>query len=135
MFGMSRNPTTAYAQVSVDSTVQTADPHRLILLLFDGATEAIIIAKAGISQNDIPGKCAAISKAIGIIGDGLRASLDIESGGNLAEQLAALYDYMVQRLLRANLNNDIGALDEVAVLLAEIRGAWAEIAPAKVAAA
>jgi flagellar protein FliS len=135
MFGMSRNPTTAYAQIGVDSAVQTADPHQLILLLFDGAIEAINLAKAGLANGDISGKGAALSKAIGIISNGLQASLDSEAGGELAHQLDALYEYMVQRLLWANLKNDVGALNEVSALLSEIRGAWAEISPPKVEAA
>ncbi|MBL8881253.1 MAG: flagellar protein FliS, partial [Phycisphaerales bacterium] len=50
-------------------------------------------------------------------------------GGELAERLHALYDYMVLRLLRANLDNDLRALEEVAALLEEIHGAWREISP------
>lgn len=129
MFGSARNPASAYAQVGVDSAVQSADPHRLILLLFQGAESATALAKEGIKQNNLLAKSQAISKGIDIITNGLMASLDREAGGDLAGKLAALYEYMSTRLLHANLKNDIAALDEVGMLLAEIRSAWEEITP------
>ena len=135
MFGMSRNPAAAYAQVSTDIVVETADPHRLILMLFDGACTAIVMARAHLARKEIAEKGVAISRAIDIIDNGLLASLDIKAGGELAERLAALYRYIVQRLLWANLKNDEAALDECLNLLGEIHSAWAEIAPGKQAAA
>lgn len=131
MFGSARNPVSAYAQVGVDSAVNSADPHRLILLLFQGAESAIALAKEAIKQNNIPAKAQALSKGMDIITNGLLASLDREAGGDLAEKLAALYEYMSTRLLYANLKNDTPALEEVALLLAEIRGAWEEITPGR----
>ena len=74
-------------------------------------------------------KGEAISKAIDIIGNGLKVSLDLEQGGEIAARLDALYDYLVLRLLHANLDNDLPALEEVAALLEEIHGAWREISP------
>ena len=127
MFGSSQSPIKAYAQVGVDSAVQSADPHRLILLLFEGAESAIAIAKAAISQKNMQSKSIAIGKAVDIINDGLNASLNKEAGGDLAKKLSALYDYMCARLLYANLKSDLSALEEVADLLGEIHGAWAEI--------
>jgi flagellar protein FliS len=127
MFGSSRNPVTAYAQVGVDSAVQSADPHRLIILLFEGAESAIAIALAAIEQNNLQAKSQAIGKAIDIINDGLNASLNKEAGGDIAAKLSALYDYMCARLLYANLKNDVAALNEVNALLNEIHGAWSEI--------
>jgi flagellar protein FliS len=129
MFGMMRSPAESYATVGIDVAVETADPHRLILMLFDGAIAATTIAKMHMEQGDIPQKGAKISKAIELINSGLRASLDMESGGLLAERLAALYDYMVQRLFWANVQNEPGALDEVTTLLSELRDAWSQIAP------
>lgn len=129
MFGSSRNPVSAYAQVSVDSAVNSADPHRLILLLFQGAESGISLAKESIRQNNLGAKAQAISHSIDLINNGLAASLDQDAGGDIAAKLAALYEYMTIRLLHANLKNDIGALDEVSLLLSEIRSAWEEIAP------
>jgi flagellar protein FliS len=127
MFGSTFNPVTAYAKVGVDSAVTSADPHRLILLLFEGAESAIAIAKAAIEQKNLMAKSQAIGKAVDIINDGLNASLNKEAGGDLAYKLSALYDYMCSRLLYANLKSNVAALDEVNELLSEIHGAWTEI--------
>lgn len=135
MFGMMRNPAESYAKVGVDAAVETADPHRLILMLFDGATAAISLARIHTANGQIAEKGASISKAIDLINNGLAASLDKEAGGELAERLAALYDYMVQRLLFANLKNSLAALDEVSELLTSLRDAWAQIANKEQAAA
>lgn len=129
MFGSPRNPVAAYASVGIETSVPTADPHKLILLLFEGARAAISAAKLQMAQGAIAEKGSAISKAIDIITNGLKASLDIDAGGDLALKLDALYDYMAQRLLWANLKNDAAALDEVLQLLGELHGAWIEIAP------
>lgn len=128
MFGQSLNPAAAYADIGLESSVRSADPHRLILLLFQGAESGIALAKESIRQENLFAKSQAISKAIDIINNGLLASLD-RSVGDLSEKLAALYEYMTARLLHANLKNDVAALEEVAYLLAEIRSAWEEIAP------
>lgn len=135
MFGMMRNPTASYTTVAVDVAIETADPHRLVLMLFDGAIVAIHASKVQMAEGNIALKGSNISKAIDIIINGLKASLDMASGGELAERLAALYDYMTQRLLWANLKNEPAALDEVLGLLNELRGAWEQIAPSKQAAA
>lgn len=127
MFGTRLNPVNAYAKVGIETAVSTASPHQLIVLLFEGARQAIIVARSGIESGDVPRKGAAITKAIDIILNGLRASLNLEEGGSLAQNLYALYDYMARRLLHANLNNDTAALDEVLHLLGEIHGAWVSI--------
>lgn len=129
MFGMMRSPTQTYATVSVDAAVETADPHRLILMLFDGAIAAVALARIHMKAEEIEQKGLAISKAINLISSGLHASLDIEAGGELAERLSALYEYMTQRLLFANLKNSLAALDEVYELLVGLRDAWSQIAP------
>lgn len=127
MFGQRSNPISAYSRVSLETTVQGADPHRLILLLFEGARSAIITAQYAIEQKDAATRGSALSKAIDIINNGLRASLDIEAGGDIAVKLSALYEYMCTRLLYANLRNDAAIISEVANLLAEIHDAWAAI--------
>lgn len=131
MFGSSSNPANAYAALSTDSAVHSADPHRLVLLLFEGAENALALAKIHIEQGNVAARGAAISKAIDIISNGLKASLDIQQGGELAERLAALYDYMVSRLLWANMKNDTPTLVEVQSLLGEIHEAWRMIEPGK----
>ncbi len=131
MFGMMRSPAQSYAKVGIEAAVESSDPHRLILMLFDGAITAVSLAKIHMDAGDIPQKGMAISKAIDLVTNGLLASLDMESGGDLAGRLAGLYDYMAQRLLFANLKNSAAALDEVSELLTSLRDAWAEIAPGK----
>ncbi len=127
MFGGFGNRAAAYAKVGVETGVNTADPHKLILMLFDGALLQIRTAGIAIGNRDIPAKGTAISKAIEIIINGLKVSLDMNAGGELAQRLSALYDYMSERLLYANLHNSQPALDEVAGLLSTLREAWASI--------
>jgi flagellar secretion chaperone FliS len=127
MFGIASKRAASYASIGVDTGVSTADPHKLILMLFDGAVLAISSAAVALADEDTPRKGQNISKAIDIITNGLKVSLDMDSGGELAVRLAALYDYMVERLLYANLNNSRPALDEVAGLLRDLRDAWQQI--------
>ena len=117
----------AYKSVDVDTRVLAASPHQLIMMLFDGALTALAQAKAYMQSRNIPGQGAAISKAITIIDDGLKVSLDEKSGGKLAKDLKDLYDYLSLRLLSANLKSDPAILDEVSGLLQELSGAWREI--------
>ncbi len=117
----------AYQQVDLETAVQSADPHRLILMLFDGALLAIAQAEVAIEQRNIPKRAAAINKAIAIVIEGLRASLDMEVGGELADRLAALYEYIAERLMQANASNQTAPLKECASLLRTLREAWAEM--------
>jgi flagellar protein FliS len=99
-------------------------------MLYDGALRAIADAGAHVDAGRIPDKGVAISKAIAIIDEGLKASLDRRNGGAMTDQLLELYDYMSRRLLLASVRNERGGLDEVAALLTELRGAWAAIGEA-----
>ena len=124
----SSNSAQTYAKVGVETAVAAADSHQLIVMLFDGALLAIAKAEGFMRQGMIAEKGEAISRAIDIISNGLKASLDFSAGDELAGRLAALYDYMGVRLVHANLKNDLGALQEVSRLLGEIKSAWGEIA-------
>jgi len=117
----------AYQSVAVQTSVATADPHRMTLLLYDGAIEAIRLAQAHMGTRRIAAKCEAIGKAVCILEEGLKASVDRKVGGELAERLVALYEYITLRLLQANLRNDRKALDEAQTLLSDLRSAWAQI--------
>lgn len=119
----------AYAKVGIETGLEAADPHRLILMLFEGALLATVDAKRHMLAGDLAGKGESISKAIMIIDDGLRASLDLRAGGALAHNLRALYSYMSQRLVMASAGNDAAMVDEVHKLLSELRAAWASIKP------
>lgn len=124
-----RSATNAYAAVGLETGVASAAPHRLIQLLFEGALLAIAQAKQAIARGDVAEKGRAISKAIQIVEEGLKASLD-DRGGELSGQLRGLYDYMSRRLLFASLRNNTDALNEVSALLGEIKDAWMAITPA-----
>lgn len=124
-----KTATKAYAAIEIESGVHAADPHKLIVMLYQGALLAIANAKNAMLRNDIAAKGQSISKAIQIIDDGLRASLDKNVGGQLALNLDALYGYMCVRLLAASANNDTAPLDEVTRLLGELKGAWDSIRP------
>jgi flagellar protein FliS len=107
--------------------VRSASPHQLILMLFEGALLSIAIAEQKMKEGRMNEKGLAISRAIDIIGQGLQASLDMQVG-ELAANLSALYEYMIQRLVFANQHNQPKVLQEVAGLLRELKGAWEEIA-------
>lgn len=127
MFGTMKRGVNAYANVDLETGIASASPHKLIVMLYDGALVALRTARANMAANNIPAKGVAISKAITIIDNGLRVSLDKEAGGTIAENLDALYDYMSRRLFQANLQNDVAIVDEVHGLLSDLRGAWAAI--------
>lgn len=124
MFGPKHSGVQAYAKVGIETGVTAASPHKLIVMLYDGALVSVAAAIRHMREGNIPEKGAAISKAITIIDSGLRASLDKKVGGDIAQGLDALYEYMGQRLLQANLKNQIELLEEVQRLLSELRDAW-----------
>jgi len=124
MFGLARNPKQAYASVGIETDIATANPVKLVIMLYDGAILALASARAAIEQGDVPTRGQRISKAIEIISDGLKSSLDHQAGGELADRLAALYDYMCSRLIYANANANVPAIDEVVALLTELKSAW-----------
>lgn len=132
MNAATRNALNAYNKVGIESLVEGADPQKLILMLFDGAVIAIRSAKQHLIHHETSQKGVAISKAISIIDSGLKASLDTEAGGELAQKLQSLYDYMISQLLVANRKNDPSILDEVVKLLDELRDAWASIGMASI---
>jgi flagellar protein FliS len=116
--------THAYAQVGIETGVASADPYKLIAMLYDGLLQALAQARDAMQMKQIARKGESISKSIRILEEGLRASLDRDRGADIARQLDDLYGYMATRLLVANLKNDMAALDEVVRLVAELRGAW-----------
>ncbi len=127
MYFAMNNAVSAYQRIGVETGVESADPHKLILMLFEGAQEALAKARMHIQHNEIAEKGQMISKAIMIIDHGLKASLDMNAGGDLAIKLQALYDYMTHRLLVANIQNNTEIVNEVNMLLSELHGAWKEI--------
>ncbi|ELF0825870.1 flagellar export chaperone FliS [Escherichia coli] len=118
--------TQAYAQIGVESTVMSASQQQLVTMLFDGVLSALVRALLFMQDNNQQGKGVSLSKAINIIENGLRVSLDEESKDELTQNLIALYSYMVRRLLQANLRNDVSAVEEVEALMRNIADVWKE---------
>lgn len=116
----------AYSSAQAHGGVAAADPHRLIVMLMDGALERISTARGCMARGDMTEKARLINRAVSIIGE-LRNSLDLKAGGQLAANLGELYDYMGRRLLKATAENRVEMLDEVSKLLHEIRAAWVAI--------
>ena len=112
-----------YNQVRAHVQTEGASPHRLIQVLMEGAMEKIRVAKGLLERREIPEKVRNINWALTII-DGLRQSLDMEKGGEIAQNLESLYDYMQRRLVVANMENNPQILDEVSGLMLEIKSAW-----------
>jgi flagellar secretion chaperone FliS len=129
MSGYSRaSSVAAYQSAAAHGGVAAADPHRLIVMLMDGALERIQTARGCIARGDAAEKARLLNRAVSIVGE-LRGSLDMKNGGQIAVNLSELYDYMARRLLKATSENRIELLDEVSGLLNEIRSAWVSIAP------
>ncbi|MBY7380639.1 flagellar export chaperone FliS [Escherichia marmotae] len=118
--------TQAYAQISVESAVMSASQQQLVTMLFDGVLSALVRARLFMQDNNQEGKGVSLSKAINIIENGLRLSLDEESQDELTQNLIALYSYMIRRLLQANLRNDVSAVAEVETLMRNLADAWKE---------
>ena len=116
----------AYKATKTNVLIDDASPHKLIAMLLDGALERVSMATGALERDDIAVTGECIGKAISIV-DNLRVSLDLEKGGELAQNLSALYDYMTRRLLEANATKDALMLAEVSSLLKEIRLAWDQV--------
>ncbi len=127
MFGTAKSGANAYAKVGVETGVVAASPHKLIVMLFDGAIAAIGNARQHMQAGNVAEKGKVISKAIAIIDEGLRASLDKKAGGAIAQNLDSLYEYMGNRLVEANLKNQPEILEEVLGLLRDLKSAWEAI--------
>jgi flagellar secretion chaperone FliS len=118
-----------YQQMGVQAQVSDASPHQLIQMMLDGAVARVAAARGALDAGELGRKGELVGKAIGLV-EGLRISLDLQQGGELAENLLALYDYMGRRLLEANLHNDGAILDEITSLLRELQTGWREIGEA-----
>jgi len=118
-----------YQQVGVETQLAGASPHHLVAMLFDGYMEALAQARGAMRAGQIEIKGRAISRALGIVQEGLRAGLDLKVGGTLARDLDELYAYVAGRLTLANVRNDEAMLDECQRLVQPLREAWASIAP------
>ncbi len=117
-----------YQSVDLRATVETASPHKLIAMLFDGALSALAKAKGAIERDVIEERTQHLNKATEIV-VGLKGSLDLEQGGEVAENLDRLYDYILQTIFEANRNSDADKVQEVMNLFLEVRQGWSEMPP------
>jgi len=116
-----------YQSVNTQAKAVDASPHRLIQMLMEGGLSRIAQARGAMDRGQVAMKGELIGKAIAIIG-GLREGLDLDKGGEVAANLDRLYEYMVTRLFEANLHNTVAPLEEVAVLLRNVKSGWDAIA-------
>jgi flagellar protein FliS len=119
----------AYRQVSIETSIGSASPYRLVEMLFDGYMEALAQARGAMQLKQIEVKGKAISRAASIVDEGLKAGLNLADGGNLAADLRDLYEYVSMRLVLANVRNDESILDECVRLVEPLRQAWKDIRP------
>lgn len=126
--GARRPPANAYAQIGTSTATDDASPHKLIGLLYSTLLSDIHTARGAVQRGDTSAKGQAISRAVRIVDEGLAGALDMARGGEIAERLAALYDYLARRLTLANLNNDEAILAECAALVGTLKDAWDGIA-------
>ncbi|MEL0636178.1 MULTISPECIES: flagellar export chaperone FliS [Marinomonas] len=119
----------AYKKDSLKSDLASADPHRVIQLLMQGALERLALGKGCIERSDWEGKAAALTNAVEII-NSLRDSLDRSVNPELVDNLESLYDYMTVQINEASVTKNVSLLDEVIGLILQIKGAWDQISDA-----
>ncbi len=107
----------------MEQNINSITPYQVVAMLIDGALERVAQAKTAMVEGEAEDTDILISKTVGIIG-GLRQSLEIDKGGELAMNLDGLYSYMMERLEQG----DAEALDEVADLLGDVKSGWDGIA-------
>lgn len=124
MFGMKKLGVNAYADVGLETGVVDASPLKLTIMLYEGAISACILAQQAVQQKNYVVKGESLSKAVSIIENGLRASLNKRAGGEIANSLDQLYQYMTRSLMSASLHLDVAKIQEIQTLLHDLKGAW-----------
>lgn len=112
-----------YRRAGVDSQIAEASPHQRVQMLLDGILERLAVARGAMQRGDLGAKAALISRTFRLL-EALQAGLDFETGGEIAGNLEALYDYMARCLTDANLHNSEERLCEVESLVREIKLGW-----------
>jgi flagellar secretion chaperone FliS len=118
-----------YGQVGVETGANSASPHRLVGMLFEGYMESLARARGAMRDGLVEVKGRAIARAVSIVEEGLRSALNREAGGKLSQDLDDLYTYVAMRLTLANVRNDPAMLDECQRLMAPVQEAWESIGP------
>jgi flagellar secretion chaperone FliS len=124
---VNRRAANRYTDVFNNSNLGEESPHRLIQMLMEGFVARVNSAKGAMEHGDMEAKSRYISNAVAIVG-GLNTSLNMEKGGELAENLRNLYNYINVRLLEASAEKSQEKLNEVLDLMREIKEAWDAIA-------
>ncbi|PKK91997.1 MAG: flagellar export chaperone FliS [Candidatus Wallbacteria bacterium HGW-Wallbacteria-1] len=106
--------------------ITTASPGRLVILMYDGCIRFLNQAKAGIREKRLDMANNNIVRTQKILNE-LSLVLDMEKGGEIAKNLWRLYDYMVYRLIDINIKKDEEAIDEIIVMLEQLRDAWTQV--------
>jgi flagellar secretion chaperone FliS len=117
----------AYQQVHVTTGVDGASPHRLVQMLFEGLLDSLARARGAMAHGNVAVKGEEIGRAVRIVEEGLKAGLNVQEGGQLAQDLHDLYAYVTVRLTYANLHNDEAAIAECVKLIEPLATAWDEI--------
>ncbi len=115
-----------YGQIKNDAQTTYASPHQLMLMLFDGAIEAMSFTIGAIQNENFELRSKQNTRSITII-NGMRECLDMETGGELANNLYSLYQYMTKELFRASFKNDVDTIQNIQTMLKDIRGSWEKI--------
>ncbi len=116
-----------YRAVDIESSVLGSNPHQLVGLMFSTLLQSLAKAKTAIQNRDTATKVRTIAHSLRLLEEGLKGSLDTNRGGELARNLANLYDYCVLRTTEANMRNDAGMIDEVMGLITPVANGWGEI--------
>jgi len=115
-----------YGQIKNDAQTSYASPHQLMLMLFDGAIEAMSMTVGAIQNKNFELRSKQNTRSITII-NGMRDCLDMEAGGDLANNLYSLYQYMAQELFKASFKNDADTIQNIQSMLKDIRESWEKI--------
>ena len=116
----------AYKSVGIKDDLAVADPHRVIQLLMQGSLENMAKAKGAIERKDFATKGQTLGKAIAII-SALKSSLDMELGGEISQNLDALYEFMINHLTLASREQSLDKIQDVMDLMLTIKSAWDQI--------
>jgi flagellar protein FliS len=122
----------SYSTIKNHGALSEASPHRVVQLMLESMLCRIAEARGHMERGEVQAKGEKIGKALAIA-EGLMLNLDMNLGGDIAANLQRLYDYSARTLLRANLENRVDLLDEVASLIRELKAGWdgipAQLAP------
>ena len=124
---VSTRAASAYKRVNVETGVDSATPHQLVVMLFDALQQYLLAARGAMERGEVVLKCQKMGAAIRVVEEGLRSALNMDQGGEIAKNLDAVYEYCTQRLTMANLKNDQSGITEVMEVIAPIASGWKQM--------